>query len=215
MWTRTLPEFLRFAERFFTDERSDPNHLPSIRSCLVRVPGTINSKNGEEVKTIQEWDGKKPAIQRVSGDFRTYLIQKRIDRIREKGRLRKMRERAPFNYNVSNKIGWIENLIQTPLDDHRKFCLWRILCPYLVNVRKLSEEDSAKILKEWLDKCDSLRKLDFYPYMLIKNNLKHVGSYLPPSQEKLKKEYADLYHVLRAKSTLLGMDKASKKQSYP
>ncbi len=37
-------EFLRFAEKFFTGGKSDPYPMPSIKSCLVRVPETINSK---------------------------------------------------------------------------------------------------------------------------------------------------------------------------
>ena len=85
-------EFLRFAERFFTDGRSDPNHMPSIKSCLIRVPGTINSKNGEEVRIIHKWDGKKPAIQWINSDFRSYLIQKRIDKMKEKERRGKLRK---------------------------------------------------------------------------------------------------------------------------
>lgn len=52
--------FLRFAEAFFSERTSDPNQMPSIRSCLLRIPGTINSKNGEEVKIIQKWEGQRP-----------------------------------------------------------------------------------------------------------------------------------------------------------
>jgi len=53
-------EFLRFSERFFTNGKSDPQHSPSVKSCLIRVPGTFNAKNGEEVRIIQKWDGKGP-----------------------------------------------------------------------------------------------------------------------------------------------------------
>lgn len=45
---------------------SDPNHLPSIKSCLVRVPGTINSKNGEAVRIVQKWDGNRPTIKYIN-----------------------------------------------------------------------------------------------------------------------------------------------------
>jgi Primase X len=196
-------EFLRFAEKFFSNGRSDSNHLPSIKSCLVRIPGTINSKNGVEVKVIQKWDGKKPAIQWVNEDFRVHLIQKRIDKIREKGRLRQLQVRAPFKINVSNKIGWIEDLLQKPLDDHRKFCLWRILCPYLVNVRKLPEEESAIILKEWLQKCDQLNKLNFNPQVETRHRLRHVGPFLPASKETLKNEHVEIYHIFRAKNIII------------
>src|SRR3954447_1788336 len=77
-------EFLRFAKNLFTTGKADPNHRPSIKSCLVRVPGTINSKNGQQVQIIRKWDGKRPAIQWIAEDFRDYLIQKRIDKIKEK-----------------------------------------------------------------------------------------------------------------------------------
>ena len=42
-------EFLRFAEKFFTNGKADPQHRPSIKSYLVRVAGTINSKNGQQL----------------------------------------------------------------------------------------------------------------------------------------------------------------------
>ncbi len=77
-------EFLRFAEKFFTDGKANPKHLPSVKSCLIRVPGTFNFKNGEQVKIIQKWDGKSPAIQWVTYDFKGYLLQKRIDKIHER-----------------------------------------------------------------------------------------------------------------------------------
>jgi hypothetical protein len=77
-------EFLRFAEKLFTSGKSDPNHLPSLKSCLIRIPGTINSKNVEVVSIIQKWDGNSPSIKWINEDFRRYLIQKRIDKIKEK-----------------------------------------------------------------------------------------------------------------------------------
>jgi hypothetical protein len=36
--------FMQFAEDYFTDKKSDPQHRPSVKSCLIRIPGTINSK---------------------------------------------------------------------------------------------------------------------------------------------------------------------------
>lgn len=197
-------EFLRFAERFFTNGRSDPNHQPSIKSCLIRVPGTINSKNGDEVKVIQKWDGNRPSIKYINADFRRYLIQRRIDKIKEKGKGQKKSSPYYIHHNNSNtqRIEWIENLLQTPLEDYRKFCLWRILCPYLVNIRKLSNEESTKIANEWLQKCNGLRNLDFNPHMYIHNDLRRVKEYLPSSKEKLKKEQIELYHIFRSKSIM-------------
>ena len=47
-------EFLRFAKNFFTTGKADPQNHPSIKSCLVRVPGTINAKNGQQVQVVQD-----------------------------------------------------------------------------------------------------------------------------------------------------------------
>src|SRR4051794_1814027 len=121
-------EFLRFAENLFTNGKADPQHRPSIKSCLVRVPGTINSKNGQQVQVIQKWNGKRPAIQWITTDFRDYLIQKRIDKIKEKKKRRSLSKRQiQYQDRQTNKIEWIERLLQTPIEDCRKQCLWRIL----------------------------------------------------------------------------------------
>ncbi len=197
-------EFLRFAEKFFTNGKSNPKHLPSIKSCLVRVPGTINSKNDNKmVKIIQRWNGKRPAIQRITADFRDYLIQKRIDKIQEKKKGWAKRLISNKQNIQNNKIKWIENLLQTPIEDYRKQCLWRILCPYLANIKKLSNEDASVLLKEWLQKCDGLRKIDFNSHVYLNSNLRNVKKYLPPSKEKLKNEYTELYRLLRNKNILL------------
>jgi hypothetical protein len=198
-------EFLRFVERFFTDGKADPKHLPSIRSCLVRVPRTFNSKNGEQVTIIQKWNGKRPAIQWITNDFKDYLIQKRIDKIKERRKEKEKKSSSFYKQLIidkqNNKIEWIENLLQTPIEDCRKQCLWRILLPYLINIRKLTSEEAFIILNEWLQKCDKLRKLDFIPKIKIKVDLKNVKIYLPPSKEKLKR-YTELYNILRTKNIL-------------
>jgi hypothetical protein len=77
-------EFLRFAEKFFTDGKIDPPNLHSVKSCFITVPGTFNFKNGEQVKIIHKWDGKSPSIQWIAYDFKKYLVQKKIDKIHER-----------------------------------------------------------------------------------------------------------------------------------
>lgn len=125
------------------------------------------------------------------------MIQKRIDKIKEKGKGKKKLSSSHIHHNKSNaqRIGWIENLLQTPLEDYRKFCLWRIVIPYLVNIRKLSNEESTKMANEWLQKCNGLRNLDFNTHMYIQNDLRRVKEYLPSSKEKLKKDQIGPYHI--------------------
>lgn len=190
-------EFLRFAEKFFTKGKSDANHLPSIKSCLVRVPWTINSKNDKYVKTIQRWDGNSPAIQWITRDFKNYLEMKRRERVKAMKKKEKREHSDKQLENQNKRIKWIEKLLQTPIEDGRKQCLWRILCPYLVNIRKIAKEDCIWILNEWINKCDRIKKIDFDSSLYVKNDLKNVKKYLPPSREKLKNQYTELYNILK------------------
>jgi hypothetical protein len=71
-------KFMQFAEEFLANKKGDPQHNPSVNSCLVRVPGTMNSKCAQEVKVIQRWDGQRPAINYLLRDFRRWLINEKI-----------------------------------------------------------------------------------------------------------------------------------------
>ncbi|HEY7079620.1 MAG TPA: DNA primase noncatalytic subunit PriX [Nitrososphaeraceae archaeon] len=108
------------------------------------------------------------------------------------------RYRACHQTTNSTTIRWIEKLLQTPLDDYRKFVVWRILSPYLINIRKCSVEEATGMIKNWLDKCSKLSSLDFNPNYAIKNNIKSAtrSGYLPISLRKLKVDNAYLYNVL-------------------
>ena len=76
-----------------------------------------------------------------------YLIQKRIDKIEEKKKRIDLSKRKLHQNSQINRIEWIERLLQTPIEDYRKQCLWRILCPYLINIRKVTDEEALKILQ--------------------------------------------------------------------
>jgi len=197
-------EFLRFAEKYFTKGKADPQHSPSIRSCLVRVPSTFNSKNNEEVKIIQRWNGDRPPIQCITREFQAYLIQKRIDKLKERKKLSESKRRySSFSPSGRLEIDWIERLLETPIEDNRKYCLWRILCPYIINVKKVKPYEAEDILKEWLDKCRTVENLTFNPAVYIKNDLRHVGSYRPPKLETLKREKPNIVQLLKAKNILI------------
>jgi len=196
-------EFLRFSKKVFTNGKDDPKHLPSIKSCLVRVPGTLNSKNNQKVRIIQKWDGKSPGIQWITSDFNDYLINKKIDKVSKKEINNKKKEYYNKKlYMQISKIIWIEKLLQTPIEDGRKQCLWQILCPYLINIRKLTKENSINILNQWLQRCDKVKKIDFDSTIYIKSDLKNVKEYLPPSKEKLKNQYPEIYNILKYKKII-------------
>jgi hypothetical protein len=66
--------------------------------------------------------------------------------------------------NQINRIKCIENgILKNALVDHRKYIIWRILSPYLLNVRKLTREEAYSIMNDWLDKCDKLERLILMP----------------------------------------------------
>jgi hypothetical protein len=185
-------KFMQFAEEFLTNKKEDPQHRPSINSCLVRIPRTINSKCGQIVKVVQRWDGQRSAVQYLLRDFRRWLIDEQM-----KQRLIDSKRARTQTANPKT-IAWIEKLLQTPIDDYRKFVVWRILSPYLINIRKCSVEEATNMIKNWLDKCGKLRPLDFNPNYAIKNNIKSAtrSGYLPISLRKLKVDNAYLYNVL-------------------
>ena len=184
-------KFMQFAEDFLTNKKGDPQHRPSIHSCLVRIPGTINCKCGQTVRIMQRWDGQKPAINYLLRDFRRWLIDEKLEQYRHA-------KRAQHQTTNSTTIRWIEKLLKTPIDDYRKFVVWRILAPYLINIRKCSADEASNIIRGWLDRCRNLRQLDFTPNYIIKYNINSAkrNNYLPISLEKLKIENIYLYKVV-------------------
>ena len=190
--------FIRFAEEFLTDNRCDPQHRPTVKSCLIRIPGSINSKCMQRTKLLQMWDGHRPPITNLLRDFRRYLIQKKINKFVEEKR--KERTRCRFKshdiHNGTKKIRWIETLLQSSCSDHRKYCIWRILVPYLINIRRCSSEDAFVIIDEWLDNCDKVERLDFDSQTIVKDTIKRVGNYRPISLDNLRKENRELFDIV-------------------
>jgi hypothetical protein len=75
-------KFMRYAARCLSANKSDPNHNPSFASCLTRVPGSKNSKNGETVKILQRWNGvrARPTKQFMITDFLISLVENQENR---------------------------------------------------------------------------------------------------------------------------------------
>ena len=104
-------KFIRFAEISLTSGKSDPSHNPSFKSCMIRIPGSYNSKyaKGNLVKTIQKWDGYRPPISLLLGNFHAYLVDQKIKEMKLQKRLEK-RCGSGFGSGIS-KINWIETLL--------------------------------------------------------------------------------------------------------
>jgi hypothetical protein len=172
-------EFLRYAEMIFSNKKKDCAHNPTFRSSLLRIPYTFNSKNMEEVKIKQEFD--KNNISSIN----TELLKRYNERFSDSK-----------EHNITKKYFWIEKLLQTLIPCFRRFCLFKILVPYLINVIKLSYDKCLNILNEWLKKCSRLSKVYFNIETEIYARVSSVKDYKPISIKKLKNENVELYDVL-------------------
>jgi hypothetical protein len=172
-------EFLRFVEIFLSNKKADSRHYPSFKSCQIRVPGSFNGKclNNKDkrlsgdyrVKILQKWNGYRPYITReFLEDFRIYLEQKITDQencynnYNNNYKYKNNNNSNHHYYSNNNRIEWIEKILLYPIEDCRKIIIDLILGPYLVNIKKISYDESYRIIREWLDKCNNLKKLDNY-----------------------------------------------------
>lgn len=159
---------------------------------MVRIPRTINSKYNEELKIIQKWDDNEANANPLVIPFLDHLIQIKI----EAAEIKKRKPNIEFKGD-SNKIDWIEKLLQTPIPDHRYYCLWHLLLPYLVNIERLPKSEVFSILTKWLDDCNRLNKVRWNYHQKIKEQLRYVKEFAPISLENLKKENHELYKLLQ------------------
>jgi len=137
-------------------------------------------------------------------DFRRWIVQEEINENQKQSKKSKSNRSSFDKFNQKgSRIEWIEKLLQTPIDDYRNYCLWTILVPYLLNVKGLSEEETAKVLEGWLDNCNNLRKLSFNPRSRINSTIKGNKGHKQISFTKLRAGNHDLYSLLR--STMLSI----------
>lgn len=184
-------KFIRFASKYLTNGKGDPKHNPSIHSCLTRIPDSINSKYNEKVKIIQEWDSIEANANLIVPSFLDNLINTNQE---YGGSIKK--EFSTRYPKCITTITWIEKLLQTPIKDHRYFCLWHILIPYLVNIKKLPRNEVIFIIVEWLDKCNKTNKIRWKYPQRINEQLRYDKGFPPISLENLKKENFALYKLL-------------------
>lgn len=188
-------KFLRFAEWYLSSGKSDSAHntTVSLNNCMLRVPGSLNGKNNTRVSIIKEWNGYRPNINLLLGSFCVYLKDQRIKELQ----VQRNRTATPSqSKGDAISIQWIEELLRTPIHDSRKFAIWRILAPYLINVKKLSEDEASVVIENWLNECHKLNRLNFYSKAKIKEGLRGATKdygYYPLGLDKLKNVNGELY----------------------
>jgi hypothetical protein len=197
--------FLQFAERYLSNGRCDDGNHPAMKSCLLRIPRTLNFRCTEEgldpeVKIIQKWDGFRPDYRLLLGHFYAHLVG-------VNGHHHKERKSSHFTNMTPGQdygaIPWIEKLLQTPIDDFRKHARDLILVPYLVVRRGMTDEAQiSDTIMQWADKCAALKRLE--PSRHEFNKRIHSRIYevvqdrIPPMRfETLKEKNPGLYDKLQ------------------
>ena len=197
--------FLKFAEQYLSNNKSDSSHNPSFKSCMIRIPGTFNYKcilqgKDPEVRIMQKWNGYRPRINLLLGSFHAYLVdqKKKTKELQRQKEIKQKYHTRNNNHPSITVIPWIEILLQTPIPDYRKNTLSLILAPYMINVKKLSYDDAFDVIKDWLNRCNSIKRLDSnFNYRIkyaLENSMKN--GYLPMKFETLKEKNRALYDSL-------------------
>jgi hypothetical protein len=101
---------------------------------------------------------------------------------------------------IPEAISWIEKLLTMSIADHRKYCIWHILAPYLINVRKLQNNDAADTIREWLKRCNSVKRISLDETSRIRYNIQSVRKkgFYPIGWNKLKIDNVGLYNLLES-----------------
>jgi hypothetical protein len=202
--------FLRFASHYLSDFKRDKCNNVSLNSCMLRIPGSLNSKCKKEgkdleVKVIQEWDGFRPDIKLLLGNFHSHLVDKRLKDLEEQQKRAKLAAQFPSRSSsgLNGTTQWIEQLIETPINDYRQIARDLIIIPYLIVRKGMTDvnEIEAVVLK-WADMCNELEPLR-PSYREFERDIRYridivMRDMIPPmSFDKFQEENPDLARKLR------------------
>ncbi len=201
-------KFMRWSEQRWTNGKADQSHNPSFKSCMARMPGTINSKAralGKEdpvVRVVKPWYrqdafSRGRPRQEFLNDFHAYLVQEIINE-RAENSVRRQKLALGLFKDI-NSISWIGKLLQTPIEDRRKDVIFWVLAPYLITVRGLGYDQAYSIIESWLDKCAQVRglepsKADFRYRIRYCLDVAESKERWPIGLEKFKRYYPDAYN---------------------
>ena len=97
--------------------------------------------------------------------------------------------------------GWIEKILENPLDDGRHRLLWLVIAPYLVNIKGLPLHEAEEIAYGWLSECSKIKLVEGDLTRLAKYYVEYAArTGLRPlnlKSLKMKPEYRDLYEIIK------------------
>ena len=77
---------LRFLEKYLSNSKSDSIHNSTVSfgNCMLRVPGSFNSKHNNDKKNqvliVKKWNNQRLSIKPLLGDFLAYLLDKKDEK---------------------------------------------------------------------------------------------------------------------------------------
>lgn len=160
---------------------------------MIRVPYSYNKKSllrgksrqDSQVRIHSEWNGTRPNIQNLP--FLAHL--KKLEQEQKK--------RQNGNFASQGETVYIEKILQNKIHhDGKKRIFALILCPYLVNVKKLTLEECEKILAGYFG--------NDIPKSAITYKLKEVckKGILPYSLRKMRDNDSELYDIISGSGVL-------------
>lgn len=177
--------FLKFAEKYLTNDKADPSNYPSLKSCLVRVPGTVNSKCNKKVSVEFQWNGIKSQV-------KTLPFKKYLQNIIEEENAVQKRDLA---INPNNFL-WIETLLKNRINDGRQRLLFDV-SRYLINIKGLNIDEATEKINDWLN-------TRHYTKSMIKNQCKRAlrdGKY-PRRLSTIQNKEKELFEILTENEVL-------------
>jgi len=167
---------------------------------LIRFEGVIHEKTGFYKSLLSELPEEQPKITKENVVLPTQIEHWQIPEellyyVYEKF-VQKPKTITQHTFD-KKRIGWIEELLKTPLVDGRCRAVDLILLPYLVNIKKLKEEEILGVVDDWLEKCNELKHTtitDSY----IKSKCRYVlnRKMLPLSKENLGRWFSDVPEIM-------------------
>jgi hypothetical protein len=202
-------EFIRYAAHRWTGGKNDSCNKPSIKSCMLRVPCSINSKNGKVVEIVQDWNGNRPRANRLLQDFYIKLAAKKLKAESEysynyyqQQQQQSQPQPQPRPQYFTRPIGWIDSILNNGgMSDYRKLLVDLVIAPYLVNIKQCDYSDAYNKIINWLNKCGQKRRLDFNARYRVKcalNKSKQNGI-RPMRLDTMQTSYLDVYQAVVTK----------------
>jgi hypothetical protein len=89
---------------------------------------------------------------------------------------------------------YVEALLKHPVSDGRHRMVWLVLAPYLVNVKKVDDEEAIEKIREFVSVAGETRDLKRF----VEYNVRRArrNGLLPPTFSTLKTEHPDVYGLL-------------------